>query len=1060
MIVPLPRYAELAATTNFSFLRGASHPEEMAARALELGHCGLGIADRNSVAGVVRAYSYLRAHGVAPGRFQLAIGARLVFADKTPDMLCYPKDRAAYGRLCLMLTRGNMRAQKGDCALAAEDLIEFGEGQQLIALGETPPPTALYTAFKGRLWLAATALYDAGMRAKLRRRIAQAKKLGLPLIAVNDAHYHAPQRRPLADALACIREGATLEEAGFLLAANSERHLKCAEEMSRLFSEAPGAVDESARFLEQLDFRLSDLAYDYPSELRQGFASEQAALEAFAFEGARRRYPRGVPAPVRELLERELKLIGQLNYAAYFLTVHDIVRFAHLQGILAQGRGSAANSAVCFCLGVTEVDPTKHDLLFERFISAERNEPPDIDVDFEHERREEVIQYIYQRFGRAHAGLAAAVVTYRSRSAMREIGKVFGLSNDLLARLSALSSGGSTPEQRRADMIRMGLDPNEPRFASALALARELAGFPRHLTQHSGGFVITKARLDEVVPVAPAAMEGRTTIMWDKDDLDALGILKIDVLALGMLTCLRKGLDLLAAHYGIGHRLSTIPAEDERVYAMISRADTVGVFQIESRAQMSMLPRLKPQCFYDLVIEVAIVRPGPIQGDMVHPYLRRRMNKEKVVYPSAELEKVLGKTLGVPLFQEQAMKIAIVAAGFSPAEADQLRRAMATFKRAGLVSAFRDKMILGMTARGYPLDFAERCFRQIEGFGTYGFPESHAASFALLVYASSWLKCRYPDVFACALLNSQPMGFYAPAQILRDAREHGIDAREVDVNASQWDCSLEPSPGSRRLHQRHESMASDILGNSALRLGFRMIKGVAEADMRRLVDRRGAGYDSVRDLWLRTGLSPSALEKLAEADAFASLGLARREALWAVAGLNRAGDKDDLPLLSALAFSPLEPDADLPPMPPGEEVMADYRALSLSLKGHPVAFLRWTLAARGVAPCSELSRQGPLAPRTTVAGLVLMRQRPGTAKGVIFMTIEDETGAANIIVWPKLFEKYRPEVLGARLVAVTGDVQRQSGVVHLVANRIEDMSSDLRKIEKARAATPKARNFH
>ena len=1060
MIIPLPRYAELATTTNFSFLRGASHPEELVAKALELGHCGMGLADRNSVAGVVRAFSFLRAHKVSDDDFKLAVGARLVFADKTPEILCYPRDRAAYGRLCLMLTRGNMRAPKGDCALVLDDLLEFGEGQQLVALGEAAPPPPLRAAFEGRLWLAATALLDANMREKMRRRIVQARKLGLPLVAVNDVHYHVAERRPLADALACIREGVTLKDAGFLLSANAERHLKSAGEMTRLFAEAPEAVDESARFIERLEFRLSDLAYDYPSELREGFASEQEALEAFTQEGAKARYPEGVPAHVAAQLAHELKLIGELNYAAYFLTVHDIVRFAREQGILAQGRGSAANSAVCFCLGVTEVDPTKHDLLFERFVSAARNEPPDIDVDFEHERREEVIQYIYKRFGRDHSGLAAAVVTYRARSAMREIGKAFGLSNDFLARHSRMAGGGADREQRRADLTRAGYDLNEPRLAAALALAQELAGFPRHLTQHSGGFVITRARLDEVVPVAPAAMDGRTTIMWDKDDLDALGILKIDVLALGMLTCLRKGLDLLVAHYGVSHRLSSIPAEDPRVYAMVSRADTVGVFQIESRAQMSMLPRLKPRCFYDLVIEVAIVRPGPIQGDMVHPYLRRRMNKEKVDYPSKELEDVLGKTLGVPLFQEQAMKIAIVAAGFSPGEADQLRRAMATFKRAGLVGGFRDKMISGMVSRGYERDFAERCFKQIEGFGSYGFPESHAASFALLVYASAWLKCRYPDVFACALLNSQPMGFYAPAQILRDAREHGIEAREVDVNASQWDCTLEPAGELGSVHSRHAEMAEDILGRRALRLGFRQVHGVAEDHMRLLAAQRGSGYDSVRDLWLRTGLPPAVLEKLAQADAFASLGLTRREALWAAAGLNRAGDKDDLPLLRALAFAPLEPDARLPPMPPGEEVIEDYRALSLSLKGHPVAFLRAGLAAKGILPCAELARsRGVLPSRVTVAGLVLMRQRPATAKGVIFMTIEDETGAANIIVWPKIFEKQRAEVLGARLVAIAGEAQVESGVVHLIARKVEDISADLRKIERASAATPRARNF-
>ncbi len=1057
----MPRYAELAATTNFSFLRGASHPEELVARALELGHCGIGIADRNSLAGVVRAFSYLRAHAVEG--FRLAVGARLVFRDETPDILCYPQDRAAYGRLCRLLTLGNSRAQKGDCALYLDDLLAFGEGQRLIALENGALPAPLLAAFKGRLWLAASALYGAGARAQLHRRIALAQKHGLPLLAVNEALMHVPERRPLADALSCIREGVTLETAGFLLEANAERHLKSAEEMARLFAEAPQAVEESVRFLEKLAFRLSDLAYDYPSELREGFESEQQALEYFAREGAKGRYPQGVPKNVQALLDHELELIGKLNYAAYFLTVHDIVRFARSRGILAQGRGSAANSAVCFCLGVTEVDPTKHDLLFERFISAERNEPPDIDVDFEHERREEVIQYIYERFGRDRAGLTAAVVTYRARSAMREIGKAFGLSNDLLGRLSDLSWGRARSDARRADMARMGLDTSEPHLATALALTEELAGFPRHLTQHSGGFVITRSRLDEVAPIAPAAMEGRTVIEWDKDDLDALGILKIDVLALGMLTCLRKGLDLLAAHYGIAHRLSSIPSEDPRVYAMISRADTVGVFQIESRAQMSMLPRLKPQCFYDLVIEVAIVRPGPIQGDMVHPYLRRRMGLEKASYPSPELEQVLGKTLGVPLFQEQAMKIAIVAAGFSPSEADQLRRAMATFKRAGLIGGFFDKMVSGMVAKGYARDFAERCFRQIEGFGTYGFPESHAASFALLVYASAWIKCRYPDVFACALLNAQPMGFYAPAQIVRDAQEHGVEVREVDVNASFWDCALEPSAGPpRRPHPRHAEMQADICATHAVRLGFREIKGLAEQDMRLLAERRGKGYDSVRDLWLRTGLPPATLARLAEADAFASLGLTRRDALWAVSGLNRAGDKDDLPLLRALAFSPLEPDAHLPPMPPGEEVIEDYRFLSLSLKGHPLAFLRRRYDARRFARCADLA--GRRNHVLTVAGVVLLRQRPGTAKGVVFLTIEDETGAANVIVWPKLFERQRAEVIGARLVAVTGHVQEEAGVIHLVARRIEDLSPDLRLLERApgetRAAISKGRSFH
>ncbi|PPD42158.1 MAG: error-prone DNA polymerase [Methylocystis sp.] len=1114
-----PRYAELATTTNFSFLRGASHPEEMAATAVTLGHCGIGIADRNSLAGVVRAYSYLRAHKESVGDFKLAVGARLVFRDETPDILCYPQDRAAYGRLCRLLSRGNLRTQKGDCALFFADLLEFAEGQHLILMENGAPPSALLEAARGRIWFAATALYGPRPRARLLGRIALAQELGLPLVAVNDAHMHAAARRPLADALTCIREKTTLNEAGFLLAANAERHLKSAEEMARLFRDAPEAVEESARFLDALDFRLTDLAYEYPSELREGFASEQDALAALSHEGAKTRYPQGVPDHVTGLLEHELKLVAELKYAAYFLTVHDIVRYAREQGILAQGRGSAANSVICFCLGVTEVDPTKHDLLFERFISAARNEPPDIDVDFEHERREEVIQYIYARFGRERAGLASAVTTYRGKSAIREIGKSFGLSNDLVGRLSSAAFGrGSERATRGEDIARLGLDATEPRFAKALALAEEIEGFPRHLTQHSGGFVITRDRLDEVVPVLPAAMEGRTTIEWDKDDLDALGLLKIDVLALGMLTCLRKGLDLLAQHYGIAHRLSSIPAEDPRVYAMISRADTVGVFQIESRAQMSMLPRLKPACFYDLVIEVAIVRPGPIQGDMVHPYLRRRTGKEPVSYPSKELEQVLGKTYGVPLFQEQAMRIAIVAAGFTPAEADQLRRAMATFKRAGLIGGFRDKMINGMTRKGYAREFAERCFSQIEGFGTYGFPESHAASFALLVYASAWMKCRYPDVFACALLNSQPMGFYAPSQIVRDAKEHGIETREADVNASDWDCTLElrtaaspaswpascrpstpggdeadgrqrqarqPNPsdvkrpgvdgrdkpghdagggseGVLPLHPAHAGMAGDILGDRAIRLGFRQIKGVAEADMRRLVARRGKGYDSVRDVWLRAELSPAIIQRLAEADAFASLGLSRRDALWAAAGLNRAGDKDDLPLLRDLAFAPLEPDAHLPPMPPGEEIVEDYRFLSLSLKGHPVAFLRQRLDARGALPCEALSRfPDGSGRRLTVAGIVLLRQRPGTAKGVVFMTIEDETGQANIIVWPKLLERQRAEIIGARYVAVTGRLQKEAGVIHVVAKRVEDLSADLRLLERQKgAAVPKARNFH
>ena len=843
MIRLQPRFAELAAMTNFSFLRGASHPEEMVKRAVELGLAGIGIADRNTLAGVVRAHVFARENAAAMGATRVVPGARLAFDDGAPDVLAYPKNRAAYGRLCRILTAGNLRAPKGECRLRLDDLVELGEGLQVIVMpplsprgrgvggegfgaterlavrdpssgraigrsserpsfdrlrrvhllpqGEKGALCRLRDAFGQRLWIGASLTYGEHMRGGLARRAALARQVGSPLIATNDALMHAPERRPLADVIACIREGTTLEAAGRLTQANAERHLKAPGEMARLFAEAPQAVAETMRFLDGLSFSLDELSHCYPEELREGHATAQAALEAFTEAGARARYPEGIPERTREALTHELALIATLGYAPYFLTVHDIVRFARTRGVLCQGRGSAANSAVCFCLGITEVDPARFDLLFERFISPERNEPPDIDVDFEHERREEVIQYIYQRYGRERAGLAAAVTTYRTRSAIRETAKVFCLSDDVIAALNGTAWGQESTPIGETRVRGIGLDPAEPTLALALKMAEELIGFPRHLTQHSGGFVITRDRLDEVAPVMNAAMEERTTVEWDKDDLDALGLLKIDVLALGMLTALSKGLDLLDRHYGQRLTLATIPPEEPQVYAMIKRADTIGVFQIESRAQMSMLPRLRPESFYDLVIEVAIVRPGPIQGDMVHPYLRRRQGLEEVSYPSKELEAVLSKTLGVPLFQEQAMKIAIVAAGFTPSEADKLRRAMATFRRVGTIQTFQDKMVEGMAAKGYDREFAERCFRQIEGFGEYGFPESHAASFALLVYASCWMKCRYPDVFAAAMLNSQPLGFYAPAQLVRDAREHGVEVREVDVNLSDWDCTLE-----------------------------------------------------------------------------------------------------------------------------------------------------------------------------------------------------------------------------------------------------------------------------
>ena len=1074
-------YAELATATNFSFLRGASHPEELVATAVALGHTGIGIADRNSVAGVVRAHVYAREKREEIGAFKVVAGARLVFADGTPDILAYPQDRAAWGKLCRMLTQANARAQKGKSLLRIDDLLAWSDGLLLVAMPGAPPPQALRNAARGRLWLALVAGYGSHMRRDFAQRLSLARETGLPLIAVNDVVMHAPERRPVADVTTCIREGRTLDNAGRLLSRNAERHLKSAEEMARLFAQAPQAVAETVRLIERIDFSLDQLAYNYPSELREGFSNEQEALEHYVAEGAGTRWPHGVPAQVAATIAHELKIVAALGYAAYFLTVHDIVRYARTRGVLAQGRGSAANSAICFCLGITEVDPVDGGLLFERFISQQRNEPPDIDVDFEHERREEVIEYIYERYGRERAALTATVTSYRGRSAIRETAKVFGFSDDVLSALSGSVWGrGEAPGGEAG--ARAGLDPNEPRLARAIELAQEIAGFPRHLSQHTGGFVITRDRLDEIVPILPAAMEGRTTIEWDKDDLDALRILKIDVLALGMLTALRKGFALLEQHYATKADLSMPPTE-KPVYDMISRADTIGVFQIESRAQMSMLPRLKPKEFYDLVIEVAIVRPGPIQGDMVHPYLRRRLGIEPVSFPSQELEAVLGKTCGVPLFQEQAMRIAIVAAGFSPDEADKLRRAMATFKRVGTIGYFRDKMVEGMVSRGYPRDFAERCFKQIEGFGSYGFPESHAASFARLVYVSAWMKCYYPDVFACALINAQPMGFYAPAQIVRDAREHGVEIREVDVNASDWDCGLEiiPSPRSRgeggrrpdegpvgmatflpsdqpltptlsphagrgSMHPRHIEMADHIRTTHALRLGFRLISGLAEEDMKKLMAMRGRGYDSVRDVWLRTGLSTSVLETLAGADAFASLSLSRREALWAVRGLNRAGDRDDLPLLRPLSFRAVEPDAHLPPMPPGEEVIEDYRRLKLSLRAHPVSFVRRELDARGVTRNGDLlySKRA----REKVAGLVLVRQRPGSASGVVFMTIEDETGVANAIVWPKLFEKLRATVIGARFVAISGKYQNESGVIHVIAEHIEDLTPLLATIAR------------
>lgn len=1039
---PRADYVELGVTSCFSFLRGASDAVDLVLTAFGLGYDAIGVADRNTLAGVVRIHAEAKTAKIRP-----VIGCRLVTVEGW-HFLAYPKDRAAYGRLSALLSTGKMATldgewqDKGETHIDLAMLAGHAEGIQLILL----PPEKLDQVFEtaltdlaGRLptlrHLAAAYLYRGGDIARINRLDTLAEASGLSLLATNDVHYHAPERRPLQDVMNCIREKTTIARAGLLLHANAERHFKSPDEMNRLFAKWPHAIAATREVADACAFSLDELAYEYPDEPIPKDRTPDEQLTALAWEGANGRYPDGVPDKVKRLIDRELTLIGKLDIARYFLTIKDIIDFARGcdPPILCQGRGSAANSAVCYCLGITAVDPDEHELLFDRFISEERKEPPDIDVDFEHERREEVIQYIYRRYGRQRAGLCATVIHYRPRMAIREVGKVMGLSEDTTAALARTVWGSYGKEIGERHAAEAGLDMADPQLRRVMKLTEQMIGMPRHLSQHVGGFILTQGPLTETVPIGNGAMPERSFIEWDKDDIDELGILKIDVLALGMLTCLQKGFDLLRAHHGRDLTLATCPREDPRVYDMLVKGDSLGVFQVESRAQMNMLPRLKPRRFYDLVIEVAIVRPGPIQGDMVHPYLKRRRGEEPVAIPKPapehgppdELSSILERTLGVPIFQEQAMKIALDAAKFSSIEANQLRKAMATFRSRGMVDELQDKMVGRMIERGYDPDFAERCFNQIRGFGEYGFPESHAASFAHLVYISSWMKCHYPAVFACALLNSQPMGFYAPAQIVRDAGEHGVEIRAVDVNHSNWDNRLEDF----------------VEGNDQppMRLGFRQVDSMREVAAAYLITERDANgaYQSVAELQERAKLAPSVIERLAAADAFRSIGLDRRQALWDARALQPA---IDLPLFLAAETRDEGEERlrhQLPDMPLSEHVVADYQTTRLSLKAHPLQFFRDELSACGFTASRNLRGKNFHA-AVKVAGVVLIRQRPGSAKGVCFITLEDETGVVNLVIWPDIMERYRKVIMGARLMEATGRLEMDDEVLHVIVDSMED----------------------
>lgn len=1122
-------YAEIGITTNFSFLRGGSDPRAYVHQASILGLPVIGIADHNTLAGVVRAYKELDNDKVLH-KPKLLIGARIVFIDGTPDILVYPRDRAAYGRLCQLLTKGKRgdditRIEKGECRLTFADLLEFSEGQLLVLTlpHRFEPVQALDILAKLRdsraedVWLAASLIYRGDDCRRLARLDDLARQAKVPLLATNEVLYHDPGHRPLQDVLTCIREKTTIEAVGRKLEANAERFLKTPREMARLFRDFPDAIAETMRFADRIDFSLDQLKYQYPDEPVPPGRTAQGHLEDLTWAGVEKYFGGidNIDEKLRATLHKELALIAELKYAHYFLTVHDIVHYARSQNILCQGRGSAANSAVCYVLGITSVDPTKVDLLFERFISKERLEPPDIDVDFEHSRREEVMQYVYRRYGRHRAAIIATVIHYRPRSAIRDVGKALGLTEDVTAALADTVWGSWGKGLNDMQVRQAGLDPQNPMINLAVELATELIEFPRHLSQHVGGYVLTQDRLDTYVPIGNAAMDDRTFIEWDKDDVDALNMMKVDVLALGMLTCIRKCFDLIADHKGKRWVLASVPQDDPKVYDMLCEGESLGVFQVESRAQMNMLPRLKPREFYDLVIEVAIVRPGPIQGDMVHPYLRRRNGLEKVSYPSPspdhgdkdELYKVLHKTLGVPLFQEQAMRIAIEAAHFTPEEANGLRRSMATFRNVGTIGQYEEKLIGNMVARGYDANFARSCFDQVKGFGSYGFPESHAASFAQLVYISSWLKYHHPDAFCCGLLNSQPMGFYAPAQIVGDARKNGVEVREIDVAHSFAQNTLEEGSGKycavrlgfrqidgfhwldedeerlkadqaqRRKRSadvqesgKHERIGSlppcgGGLGRGVSRTGGgrglplsptlphkggespttsrAALNGVEQDWADRIVAARNRHpFTSLEDFARDTGLPKRALILLADADAFRSLGLDRREALWQV---RRLPDDVALPLFEAATAreQPDEQAKPLPVMPRSEQVVADYQTIRLSLKGHPMEFLREMFSRERIVACKEISHKNERR-RVRCAGVVLVRQRPGSASGVVFMTLEDETGIANVVVWPKIMEQYRKEVMGARLVLVEGYIQSSpEKVTHLIAQRMIDRSHDL-----------------